>query len=999
MSEPKLISPLLDNFAVGGPISNHDGVSCYPAMREGSDEKYILKIITIPASQVKLEALLLTGAYPNAEEARKYFESLVNDVENEAQVLHHLAKLEGFLAYDEYQVVPMEESEGVGFHVYLLSPYKRSLAKFFANQPMTHLGAVNLGIDLCAAMSVCRQVGCLYIDLKPENIFISDDGKYRVGDLGFIPRSSLKYASLPEKYRSSWTAPEVEDAWSSLSSSMDIYAIGLILYQAYNNGQLPFESSAPKDVLPPPMYADYEMADIILKACAPNPEDRWQDPKQLGQALVAYMQRNGANDTPIVPPVIPVAQTTFEPESTGEMPDLSGVEPDIASEQLDQEVAESLQQVFSEAEEQPAAEETEPVEKESSDTPDELAFISALVSDETAPSEENGTELENAVLTDELTDMLAQADELLSHETPAPVVSPEPIDVPMPEPIVLEPEVTTDESTVEDPGTVEQPVDGIDEFADGEPAADETPEDNKSDTSFEEDEEEEEPRKSHKGLIGWLITLLILAGLVVGGYFFYTEYYLQEIDQLTLQGSENILTVNVDTDADESLLTVTCTDTYGGVLTSDVVNGVASFDELKADSQYTVQVKIDGFHKLSGMITSTYSTPPETEVLNFAAIAGSEDGSAILSFTVSGAESDAWTISYIAEGEETKSVSFAGHTVTISGLTVDKEYTFTILPSADMYLVGNTELKYTAAKVVFAENLVITGCSSDELTVEWTAPADTNIETWTVRCYNEAGYDVTLTTETCSAVFTDIDTSTANTVEVMAGGMTQCTRTFITSNPVTIDNVRNNQNDPNVMEFTWDFSGETPDGGWMLVYTIDDGETEEFVQCDDNSASLSPVIPGAVYHFTIQAANGVTIFNNTFDVSAAKAENFSGFGVTNENMEFSMCATPDVEDWNLYDLTDEDYMTAFKSGDKASFLVHMNDVYNAEYEDIVTLFVIRDSKGKLVSANSTTNLWVEMWNMGYCELDIPELPGEAGTYTVEIYFNGAYVTTQSFTME
>jgi len=266
LSEPKRISPLLDNFAVGGAISNHDGVSCYPAMRENSDEKYILKIITIPASQVKLEALLLTGAYATKADAKKYFESLVSDVENEAQVLRHLAKLEGFHAYDDYQVVPMEENEGVGFHIYLLSPYKRSLSKFFATKPMTHLGAVNLGIDLCAAMTVCRQVGCYYIDLKPDNIFISDDGKYRVGDLGFIPKSSLKYASLPDKYRSSWTAPEVEDAWSTLSSTMDIYAIGLILYQAYNNGQLPFEGSAPKDVLPPPMYADYEMADIILKA-------------------------------------------------------------------------------------------------------------------------------------------------------------------------------------------------------------------------------------------------------------------------------------------------------------------------------------------------------------------------------------------------------------------------------------------------------------------------------------------------------------------------------------------------------------------------------------------------------------------------------------------------------------------------------------------------------------------------------------------------------------
>ena len=44
MFEPKLISPLLDNFAIGSSISEHDGVYCYPAMREDSDEKYILKV-------------------------------------------------------------------------------------------------------------------------------------------------------------------------------------------------------------------------------------------------------------------------------------------------------------------------------------------------------------------------------------------------------------------------------------------------------------------------------------------------------------------------------------------------------------------------------------------------------------------------------------------------------------------------------------------------------------------------------------------------------------------------------------------------------------------------------------------------------------------------------------------------------------------------------------------------------------------------------------------
>ena len=69
MSELKLISPLLDGFEIGDPISDHHGVRCCPAMKENSDDKYIVKIISVPASQKQLDALLLTGAYKDASAA------------------------------------------------------------------------------------------------------------------------------------------------------------------------------------------------------------------------------------------------------------------------------------------------------------------------------------------------------------------------------------------------------------------------------------------------------------------------------------------------------------------------------------------------------------------------------------------------------------------------------------------------------------------------------------------------------------------------------------------------------------------------------------------------------------------------------------------------------------------------------------------------------------------------------------------------------------------
>lgn len=73
MSESNLVSPLLDGFALGAPMSSRPGVCCCPAMKEGSDQKYIVKILSMPASQTQLDALLLTGAYKDPAAALDYY--------------------------------------------------------------------------------------------------------------------------------------------------------------------------------------------------------------------------------------------------------------------------------------------------------------------------------------------------------------------------------------------------------------------------------------------------------------------------------------------------------------------------------------------------------------------------------------------------------------------------------------------------------------------------------------------------------------------------------------------------------------------------------------------------------------------------------------------------------------------------------------------------------------------------------------------------------------
>ena len=977
MSDPKLVSPILDGFMMGECVSDHNGVRCCPAIRENTDERYIVKIISIPASQVQLDALLLTGACKDTQSAQSYFMELAAGVAGEADILTRLSKLEGFAPYQDSQIVTMDE--GVGYEVYLLSPYKRSLERQMRLHPLTHLAAVNLGLDLCSALAACRRAGYLYVDLKPGNIFITGNQEYRIGDLGFIPMSSLPYASLPEKYRSSYTAPEVRDAMSTLNDTLDIYALGLVLYQVYNNGELPFEGEAPEVKLPPPAYADYEMAEIILKACSPNVWERWQDPAQMGQALVNYMQRNGVNDTPIVPP--PVVIPPEEPEEP--------VEEFLTEDENEEALAAALEQLPEEVPEEM------PEEAPEAGQEDELGFMEELAADETAPTEESVQELEEAAVTEEVSEMLAQADELIAHELPEPAVAPDPIDVPIPPPILPE-----EEEPEEDDEDEEVPDD--DEEDEEEPEDETEEETEEAPEPFEDEEEGPDPdyydpdaKPRRKGL--W-ITLAVIAVLLVclgfGGYRYYHNEYLQTVDSLRIIGSEDTITVFLASGADESELTVTCTDTYGNSRRCAIVNGSASFADLEPGTQYKIQVEISGSHKLLGSTTGSYTTAAETQIMNLTAAIGPEDGSVILTFSVVGPDSEEWSVAYAPVDSPEKILDFTGHNVTVTGLEAGTEHCFRLIPKDDLYLTGSSEIRFTPKKIVYAQNLTVTACGGGAVSVQWALPEDAEPQLWTVRCYNDAGFDESITTSETAATFEGLDHASGYTIKVTAQGMSQSATAAITANPITVTGFTQDLSVPYQMTLGWEFTGDAPAAGWLLSYTVNGGEVLT-LECPENSAVLD-VYPGDHFEFALQCMDPVTYYPMDYSVDVPGYESFEGFGLTVDDLTFSMCATPDKEDWNRKDLEDSDYKTTFSVGEAASFLVKRPKNSEGSEESVTVTYVIRDENGAAVSIDEVSFVWDELWEKRYCELDLPQMPDAAGNYTIDICFNGQLACSQAF---
>lgn len=997
MSETKLISPMLDDFAMGEPFSDHNGVRSCPAMDQRTGNKYIVKVVSSPASQTQLDAMLLSGAFQDKAQAVAYFKEIADSIAEEVNTLKKLSDLEGFVAFDNCQLT--QHDDGDGFDVYLLSSYKQSLARKFRKDVMTHLSAVNLGLDMCAALSVCRRSGYLYVNLKPDNIFVCESG-FKIGDLGFIKLDSLKYASLPDRYRSSYTAPEIADAFASLNTTIDIYALGLVLYQAFNGGVLPANNE--DTPLPPPDYADYEMAEIILKACAPKPEDRWTDPVEMGQALVTYMQRNGVNDTPIVPAVItPTPTAATESSTPDEEPAEEVVAEDVAADSPAEETVSAEEQVDQTIEDTPETTKPDLFNNDEHEEEDEsaadavyteddlgnLSFISDEEIDETLPGADD-EDLNYDQISVELSDILSQADELIAHPTPDPVVASEPVEITIPE---TTPEAEIESEETADSETPAEPDEAAEQLT-------YDPETAGIAETVETEDEEVLPKKKHRWIPFVIIGAIIFA-LLAGAIYYYSNFYLQMIDSIVFDGDKTQLTVQIHSEIDESLLTVVCTDAYGNQLQAPVENGKAVFDALSPDSAYTVKVLIKGFHRLTGDTSGAYTTPVQTTITGFTALTGSVDGSVVLTFNSDGPDTTQWKVTYAAHGEDKKEVLFTGNKIEIPGLSIGSVYDFELTPVENLFVTGETKVTYTASKIIAAENLIIKELASDKLIVEWVAPTDSDDVNWIVRCTNNQGYDQKITTKEATATFTGITATDAFTVTVAAEGMEIKQEVDVPANSVSVTEFKNTSDSTDKAVLTWSTTDTTKDKKLILQYSADGSSVKELKELSGNTAEISPLVPGATYTITLKTEDGNTVIGGSMTIDLPDAADFDNHGIKREHIKLTMCRTPSKSNWKHGSVPKSDYTTTFTVGQKASFIIYLDDdKYATDTDNITTLYVIRDADGKIVSTATQNATWKSMWYQHYGEFDVPALPATAGKYTVTIYFNGAVAGVQEFTM-
>ena len=261
----------------------------------GHKEKAALKMISIPQNDSDIEELYDSG-YDEAS-VTATFKSHLQSIVNEYSLMREMNGAANVVNCDDFRVVQHEDN--IGWDIYikmeLLTPVTKALDKNLSDEQV-----VRIGKDLCHALILCKKYNIVHRDIKPQNIFVSKNGDYKLGDFGIA--KTMEHTTGGTKVGTyKYMAPEVYNN-QPYNQTADIYSLGLVLHWMLNERRSPFMPLPPDpavasmeeearlrrfqgDPIPAPAHGSEELKRIVLKACAYDPKDRYQSAAEMLSAL------------------------------------------------------------------------------------------------------------------------------------------------------------------------------------------------------------------------------------------------------------------------------------------------------------------------------------------------------------------------------------------------------------------------------------------------------------------------------------------------------------------------------------------------------------------------------------------------------------------------------------------------------------------------------------------------------------------------------------------
>jgi serine/threonine-protein kinase len=204
-------------------------------------------------------------------------------------------------------IVPVFESDVVEGHHYISMQFMAggSLEGLLQRRgALPPAEAARIVRDAARGLACAHQEGVIHRDIKPANILLGKDDEVRLGDFGLV--KSVKGDDQPITQTGMvlgtphYMAPEQCEGLPDVDGRVDLYALGLVLYQALSN-VLPAKGSTPLQIIryrieedPPPLrqvapQVPEALTSIVDALLVRDPAGRLSSASELVARLDAFL--------------------------------------------------------------------------------------------------------------------------------------------------------------------------------------------------------------------------------------------------------------------------------------------------------------------------------------------------------------------------------------------------------------------------------------------------------------------------------------------------------------------------------------------------------------------------------------------------------------------------------------------------------------------------------------------------------------------------------------
>lgn len=199
-------------------------------------------------------------------------------------------------------------------HYIVMEYVKGNTLKHLLNKRghLTLTEAVDIMLQLTEGISHAHKSYIIHRDLKPQNIMIEDNGLVKIADFGIaIALNAAQLTQTNSVMGSVHYLPPEQAGGHKATIKSDIYSLGIMFYELLT-GVLPFRGENAVEIALKHMKTPIEsvkkynenipqsVENIILKATAKNPKNRYNDVNEMNQDLLYCLNDEVKNQPKVV---------------------------------------------------------------------------------------------------------------------------------------------------------------------------------------------------------------------------------------------------------------------------------------------------------------------------------------------------------------------------------------------------------------------------------------------------------------------------------------------------------------------------------------------------------------------------------------------------------------------------------------------------------------------------------------------------------------------------